>query len=88
MKTFIFILSILFFASCTNVVQIVSTGEKVEIDASPYIRGDTIILYKTLYSSTWNMDTNWLYTEDHTSHVDLSDSTSATIYYRKAVVLN
>lgn len=90
MKYLIFSLLCLFLISCKkdNILEIVSTGEKVELDASPYVVGDTVILQKSSFpNSTWSMDINWVFLTDTTTVYTFNDSTTLFTWYREAVIV-
>ena len=82
-----FVLMCLFLVSCdANVLQIVSTGEKVKLSARPYVVGDTVILCKSSTSDYWKMDVNWTFLND-TIICSKYDSVTYCSFYREAVII-
>jgi hypothetical protein len=85
MNKIIFILMCLFLVSCgSNTLEIISTGEKVELSAHPYVVGDTVILYRSAYSSEWSMDENWTFLSDTT----FITSTGSVVFFKEAAVID
>lgn len=87
MKSLFLAVICLFLISCgTNTLEILATGEKVQLFAHPYIVGDTVILFKSGSSDYWEMDVNWTFLND-TMTCTRYDSITYCRFYRQAAVI-
>ena len=86
MKTILFALTVLLFASCSQreiVLQVAETGEKVVMFNETYVTGDTVILKQDvdpLGDLCFEIDNNWISFTESYKYLD------ETGYYKAVVI--